>query len=81
MNREIVFNSGKWVVSLHLVWTRPSHTHHPPIKDSVYYLGICGFASQSTGWVLPEVGADYLALTSFIFSVILLSVFVCVVAL
>lgn len=61
------------------------HTHTPspssPIKDSVYYLGICCFASRSTGWVLPEMGAAYLALTPFIFSVILLSVFVCVVAL
>lgn len=34
MNREIVFNAGKWVVSLHLVWTRPSHTHHPPLLRS-----------------------------------------------
>lgn len=34
MNQEIVFNAGKWGVSLYLVWTCPSHTHHPPLLQS-----------------------------------------------
>lgn len=38
MNQEIVFNAGKWVVSLHLVWTRSQphiHTHTiPPLLGS-----------------------------------------------